>query len=227
MAPTPDVTSIPPSSPKGLDHPAQNAVYKMIDGNSAATNSKEARLAEPKNFSLLDFDFTVAQPYDEGYGPINAAEARVLNQTRRENLANNFRSAVQAFKDGAEGAAASVEDLQAKFGELDAGYVFTIANTGTAARKLDPVEREARNIARDLLRQALADAGQKYSEVPEGSTEDEWTAFKEAKIDEIAGMDEVVKTAKATVKARQGAGKISLAGLGLGGQSEAAPASAE
>lgn len=199
----------------------------MIGGNSAPTKSKEARLAEPKNFSLLDIDFTVSQPYDEGYGPINAAEARVLNQTRRENLANNFRSQVQAFKDGAEGAATSAEELQAKFAELDAGYVFTIANTGTAARKLDPVEREARNIARDLLRQALADAGQKYSEVPEGSTEDEWAAFKEAKIDEIAAMEEVIKTAKATVKARQGAGKVSLASLGLGKPAEAETASAE
>lgn len=182
-------------------------------------------MPEPKNFSILDVDFTVSMPYEAGYGPITEAEARVLNQTRKENLSNNFRAQVQAFKDGAEGAATSAEELQAKFQELDAGYVFTIANTGTASRKLDPVEREARNIARDLLKQALVADGLKYKEPPEGTSQEDWEAFIEAKIDEIAAMDEVVKTAKATVKARQGAGKISLAGLGLGGAAE--PAAAE
>lgn len=198
----------------------------MIGGNNAPTQSKEADVPEPKNFSILDVDFTVSMPYEAGYGPITEAEARVLNQTRKENLSNNFRAQVQAFKDGAEGALATVEELQAKFAELDSGYVFTIANTGTASRKLDPVEREARNIARDLLKQALAAEGQKYKEAPEGTSQEDWDAFIEAKLDEIAGMDEVVKTAKATVKARQGAGKITLAGLGLGGSSDAAPAEA-
>lgn len=189
----------------------------MIGGNYAPTQSKEARVPEPKNFSILEIDFTASMPYEAGYGPITEAEARVLNQTRKENLSNNFRAQVQAFKDGAEGALATVEELQAKFAELDAAYIFTIANTGTASRKLDPVEREARNIARDLLKQALVADGLKYKEPPEGTSQEDWEAFIEAKIDEIAAMDEVVKTAKATVKARQGAGKISLAGLGLGG----------
>jgi hypothetical protein len=194
----------------------------MIGGNSAPTNSKEARLAEPKTFSILEVDFNVSMPYDAGYGPITEAEARVLNQTRKENLSNNFRAQVQAFKDSAEGAAASVEELQAKFQELDAGYAFTIANTGAASRKLDPIEREARNIARDLLKQALVADGLKYKEPPEGTSQEDWDTFIETKIDEIAAMDEVVKTAKATVKARQGAGKITLASLGLGGGTEAA-----
>lgn len=207
---------------KCVDSPAQFTLYKMIGGNSAPTNSKEARLAEPKNFSILDVDFTCSMPYDEGYGPISAAEAKVLNQTRKENLSNNFRAKVQAFKDGAEGAATSAEELQGQFAELDRDYVFTLANVGTAARKLDPVEREARSIARDILRDALSKEGLKYKEAPEGQTDEQWAEFIEAKLDEISAMDEVVTTAKKTVKARQGASQITLAGLGIGTQAAAA-----
>lgn len=177
-------------------------------------------MADNKTISILDVDFSVSMPYNVGH-VCNEAEAKVLNQTRRENIGNNFRPEVKKYQDQAEGAL-SLDELQAAFAELDANYIFTLANAGAASRKLDPVEREARSIAREMLKQALSDAGLKYKEPPEGKTQQEWDDFIETKLDEISAMEDVVKTATKTVKARQGAASITLGDLGLGG----APASA-
>lgn len=179
-------------------------------------------MAEPRNITIEDVEFTISMPYDVGH-TITEAEAKALNQTRRENIGNNFRKTVKAYNAGDEGAPGSVEELQAAFAELDSTYVFTIANVG-ASRKLDPVEREARKIARDYLRQELDKAGRKIGTPPEGVEQDDWDATIEAEVDRLAQVDEVVKMAKDIVKARSKTAGLQLGALGLANEntSEAA-----
>jgi hypothetical protein len=154
--------------------------------------------------TILDVEFPISMPYAEGH-VLTGPEAKVLNQTRKENLSNNFRKNVQAFKDGGEGAMSETE-LQEAFAELDTNYVFN-ERTAAAATKFDPVEKEARSIARDLIRQAASAQGLKVKDLDQ----DEY----EAKIAEVAAMDEVIAQAKKIVKQKQSAASITLEGLGL------------
>lgn len=166
-------------------------------------------LTSARNVAILGVEgFTVSQPFTEGHA-CSAAEAKALNQLRRENLGNNFRSSVQAFldrqdgKEAAEGTAETEEELRTRFAELDGSYQFTISNVGGGRTAKDPVEREARSMARDLVKKTLAEQGYKFNEAPEGKTKEEWDDIVEANVDRVAQMDEIVKIAAATVKARQ------------------------
>lgn len=181
-------------------------------------------MAEAKQITILEVEFPVSMPFDEGH-VCTAAEARALNQTRRENLGNNIRAEVKKYTEQAEGAM-TLEELQAEFAKRDGEYVFTLANSGPAAAKLDSVEREARSIARSLLKDAFGAAGAKLTVVPSAEvlasfgitdalTEEQWSDIVEAKLTEVAGKDEVVAAAKKAVKARQGATAITLEGLGV------------
>lgn len=165
-------------------------------------------MAEAKTISILDIEFNVSMPYDAGH-TINEAEAKVLNQTRRENLGNNFRSLVKAHVEGEEGAK-TLEELQAEFVKRDSEYVFTLASAA-ASVKYTPEEREARKIARDYIKQQLDANGQKIGTPPEGQTQEAWNDAIEGEVARIALDPQVVKMAKDIVKARS-----KTAGLTLG-----------
>lgn len=181
-------------------------------------------MADPKTFAILDVEgFTVSQPYEEGR-VVTAAEAKALNQLRKENLGNNFRAKVQAYLDAnegkvefAEGAPRTEAELLDAFAKLDQDYVFTLANV-SAARKLDPVERKARTIARGVVKDNLATIGAKVGTAPEGWTEEEWKDKIESLVDEVAARDDILAMAKAAVKAESKAVGLTLEGLNLNKQ---------
>ena len=162
--------------------------------------------------SILDTEgFTVTLPYVSGHS-INEAEAKVLNQTRKENLGNNFRPKVRAYQDAlAEGKDPEVtlDQLIADFAKLDGEYVFTIANVAASA-KLTPEEREARNLAKEYVKAALEEQGLKVNTPPEGHTEESWKETLEANYEAIAATDEIKKLAAETVKKRASVKKLTL-----------------
>lgn len=177
-------------------------------------------MPDAKIFSILEIEgFSAGQPYAEGH-TINAAEAKVLNQVRKENLANNFRSAVQDFKDGKPDAAKSEQELLAAFATLDAEYAFTLTNAG-GSRKLEPWEREARSLVRPELKAAIA-ADPEFEAQFKAMSEQDQKDWFDAKLDEIIEANaDVQKLAKKTVADRQkAAGKtlINLRGATTGDQ---------
>lgn len=141
--------------------------------------------------------FEISQPYSEGH-TITEAEARVLNQTRAENIGNNLRAKIKEMQE----AGADFAAIAAVVAEKDAEYVFTLA-AARASRQLDPYEKEANKIARELLKAKLAETGRKLTVAPEGLTEDEWAEKVEAEVDRIAAQEPVVKAAKQRVDARR------------------------
>lgn len=149
----------------------------------------------PKLINGIAFD--ISQPYEAGH-TVTEAEARVLNQTRAENIGNNLRA---KLKEMAE-AGASEDELRSLVAEKDAEYVFTLAGA-RASRQLDPYEREAVKIAREMLRDHLAASGRKLTVAPEGVTEEEWEEKVGAEVDRIAALDEVIKAATQRVDARK------------------------
>lgn len=181
-------------------------------------------MSEAKTISILDVEFPCTMPYDAGH-TINEAEARVLNQTRRENLGNNYRTKVKEYQ---EKGTPTLDELLSGFAALDSSYIFTLSNV-SAARKLDPVEREARAIARGILKAELDKVGRKITDVPAnipGDTEEAkkeaWGEVIDAEIDRIAALEPVVKQARDVVKARSKSVDIDIGALVGGG--EAAPA---
>lgn len=131
-------------------------------------------------------EFEIPQPYSEGR-TITAVEAKVLNQVYAENIGNNMRETVKkALVEG------TLEAARATVLKYANEYQFTVAGVGRG--KLTPEEREARKIARDLLKSVAHDQGKKLSDF-----EDDYI---ESKVDEYSQLPDVVAEAKRIVKAR-------------------------
>lgn len=157
-------------------------------------------MAENKTITVQGEQFEVSQPYAAGH-TCTEAEAKALNQVRAENIANNMRSKVKAALDGGEGAP-SLDSVRSDFAKYDSEYEFTLASVGGGRTPVDPVEREARKIARELLKDHLAKTGQgKITELEKNEEAKEKIA---AKIAEIASSNEqVLDLAKKRVKEQE------------------------
>lgn len=147
-----------------------------------------------KTVTIAGASFDISVPYAAGH-VLTEAEAKHLNQTRNENVRNNTAKKVKELLEAGDtaGAAKYVADY-------DASYEFTIANVG--APKLDPVEREARSIAKELIKLHLAKTGRKITVTPEGHTDDSWKEAVENAITKKAGEEAVRKEAEKVVKAK-------------------------
>lgn len=170
-------------------------------------------MSETKPKVINGISFAISQPYAAGH-VLTDLEAKVLNQTRSENIGNNVRAKIKEMQEPSDGSVASPEtDILAMVAEFDAGYVFRSVSEGTRA-SVDPYEREATKIARDLLKQHLAETGRKITVTPEGITEEEWKDKVEAEVNRIASSDAVLKAAKKNVDAKRKQADELLAAVG-------------
>lgn len=139
-----------------------------------------------KTITIAGSPFEVSAPYVEG-ATITAAEAKVLNQTRAENIGNNFRKQVKEALDKND-----LTAVTAAIAEYDREYAFTLSNaTRTPA---DPLAAEALKIAREYVKGKLAAKGVKslkeYLAI-EGNE-----AKYDAALEKAAGSEEIIKIAK-------------------------------
>ena len=103
--------------------------------------------------------FQVEDPYAEGQS-LTALEAAALNGLRRENLRNNFRKRVQAAAKAEGGLTDGVKArLAAEFSEYAEAYEFAGRRGPGASRTRDPIEAEARKIARATVHEHLKKKG--------------------------------------------------------------------
>lgn len=168
-------------------------------------------MAEPKTIIIQGEEFVAVQPYNEGH-VLTSVEAKALNQLRNENLRNNFAKFVKDAKDGVEGALAA-DKLAEAFAKYDAGYTF--ASPGAAKPKMDPVEREARALAKDVLKNHLAKQNRTFKDIPAGLTAEEWEEKIEANIVKIIADPAVFKLAKENVARRAKTVQSASEGLDL------------
>lgn len=147
-------------------------------------------MSDTKSVTISGHTFEVSQPYAEGH-TCTALEAKALNQTRAENIANNFRKRVKDAGDDAK----ALDEIRKAFAEYEATYEFAVRVAGGSTK--DPVEVEALKIARKKLAQLIKEQTGKtvkdYRSTPEGDT-NYLTA-----LDQIASNAEVVKLAKKNV----------------------------
>lgn len=164
-------------------------------------------MSEPKTRIINGVAFEIRQPYEAGH-TLTEIEARVLNQTRSENVGNNVRQKLKDMADEGK----TEDELRAFVAEVDGAYEFSSAREGSG-RVVDPTEREARKIARELLKAHLAETGRKLTVAPEGLTEDEWKEKIEGEVDRIAALDDVLKAAKKNVEAKKKQSETLLAAV--------------
>ena len=141
--------------------------------------------------------FELSTPYVEGQ-TINAAEAKALNQVRAENIGNNVRDRIKTAQ--AEGK--SEDEIRAFVAEVDSSYVLSLSQV-SAARKLDPLEKEALVLAREMLKAHLAKDGRKLTVAPAGETDESWKEKVDAQLDSIAANEAVIAEAKKILKAKE------------------------
>lgn len=126
---------------------------------TAASPSADTSKTKIKVQGLI---FEASKPYAEGY-VLNALEAKTLNQTRDENLRNNFAKTVKDLlagiaKDTPEGttprelSVEEISDLQTKFAAYDASYSFAERR---AAAPVDPIEKIAHGLAWEHIKAKL------------------------------------------------------------------------
>lgn len=141
--------------------------------------------------------FEISTPFVEGH-VLTAGEAHHLNQTRVENIRNNSAKSIKAALE--TGDPKKLAEARAAVIAYDAEYVFSVGGArGEAAPKLDPVEREARKIAKQIVSAELAKRNLKFGTPPEGTTAEEWKAKMEANIAKVSMLEAVLKAAKKAV----------------------------
>ena len=179
---------------------AAGIAFAMADEGGAAAPAEGSGL---KSLMIAGLTFEAPFKFQAGH-VLNEAEARTLNQTRFENLRNNFAPKVKASQEGKEGAIA-VADLAAEFAKFEAAYTFSVPGAGgTSSRSLDPIEREALAIARDVVKEKLAAIGRSYNPPKEATDEQKETYRSQiaAKVAEFAAKDEIIALAKKNVANR-------------------------
>lgn len=159
-----------------------------------------------KTISILGVDVEISTPYAAGH-VLTEAEAKSLNQTRCENIGNNFRKAIKAAQEGAEGAK-PLDQVLAELAEYDATYAFTMGSTGTSRSSMTPLEREANRVAKQWLVGKL----KAQNSSMKAYTDEKGEEFVKGKIAEIAATDAIQAVAKKNLaNAQKGAESLEVA----------------
>lgn len=159
------------------------------------------------------FTVLVPQPYAAGTHELTAGEASALNQTIAENLSNNLRAKLTDGNPDENDRQWTPEEAQAIVDKYLEDYEIGVRRAGSgAARVTDPVEREARKIARAKAVALVKENGGKPSDYDLDPIIDQ---IFDANRDLL--MAEGAKIVKAAEKARQASDGIDLSGVDLAG----------
>lgn len=159
----------------------------------------------PKMITIAGEQFEVRQPYAAGQ-PMDEAIAKSCNQTHAENVRNNTAKAVKKLLD--EGKKTEAVKLVTDY---DADYSFSTPGTRVVR---DPVEKEARALAKTAILADQAKKGKKAKDID--------PAKLEAAIDQVSQNPEIQRLAKTRVAQKQKLGAALLEGVSLEGEASAA-----
>lgn len=158
-------------------------------------------------FIIQDHAFQIPKPFNEGHS-CTASEAGVLNQTLAENVRNNLAKRVKESVDKGEFDHAA---MQAEIDQYIEEYEF---GQRRGRGPTDPVEREALNIAKEIVKNALRHQGIKLADVDTADLNDLAAQTVEAN-------EAITKEAASRVKKRNEIGNVSLPDLTSIGQPSA------
>lgn len=181
----------------------------LMAGNVAfAADTDNGTSAAPASQSIViqGFDFTIPAPYSEG-AVLTANEASALNQLYAENVRNNSASRIKSAKEVAEKAGVEFSldttlvgegddavTLRASIEDYAANYEFGARRT-SSKEPVDPIQREAFRIAKEVVGGQLAAKSIKIKDLAEG--------VYDQHIESVAKMEKVQKLAAKRVKERE------------------------
>jgi hypothetical protein len=155
---------------------------------------------------IQSYDFTIPAPYAEGHA-LNANEAAALNQLYAENVRNNSASRIKAAREAVEkeggefsldtymvGEGDAAVTLRQSIEDYAANYEFGARRTSTR-EPVDPIQREAQRIAKELVSQQLGAKGIKIKDLADGVYDQHVAA--------VAANERVQKLATKRVKERE------------------------
>lgn len=166
----------------------------------------------------VSFTVNVPQPYAAGSRELTEGEANALNQTIAENLSNNLRKRLVEGITTGEGDSKTTrpytaEEAQAAVDEYLAEYEIGVRRAGSGERQVtDPVEREARKIARQKAVELIKAQGGKQADFDLGPIVD---AIFEGNRDLL--MAEGKKIVKALEAAKDKGSNLDLSAIDLTG----------
>ena len=162
-------------------------------------------MSDSQSVKIQGVEFTASSPYEDGH-TLNAAEAAVLNQTRAENLRNNFATQVKAAKEthGETLPDNVMADLQAAFTAYDESYEFHGRRVSRAT--VDPVRKEALKIARAVVMEALRSKKYDIKTLPEGKMDELIESV-------LTKQPQITEEAKRRVEAKKSIATDALEGL--------------
>lgn len=109
--------------------------------------------------TMFETDFEISEPYAEGH-VVTAVEAKVLNQTRKENISNSLRKAIgELIGAGKEKTQEAIDAAIKLVSDLDAEYGFSERAASGGRRVMNALEKECRAIAKAHLVKQLAAKG--------------------------------------------------------------------
>lgn len=161
-----------------------------------------------KEISIAGEVFVVSAPYAEGH-VLTAAEAKVLNQTRAENIGNNFRKAV---KDALAVEGADLTKVRDELITYDGAYEFTMTNTSRTP--VDPIEAEAIAIAREHVRAKIQAKGEFKTIKAYVAVEGNQEKYDNA-VEKVATQTNILAEAKKRVAAKNKAKDIEIGDIEL------------
>jgi len=139
--------------------------------------------------------FTATDVYAAGH-VVTENEARALNQTRAEALRNNFAAEVKkALGERETLPEAEFAELQKALDAYAAEYQFS-GNVG--GRTTDPLEREAKRIATEIVDGKIAEKGVSKAKYIEANGKDKYDAL----VGKVMATEAVQKEAETIVKRR-------------------------
>lgn len=163
--------------------------------------------------TIEGFSVTVPAPFAAG-DPLTEATAAMLNQTFSENIGNNTRAKLKlgiVLTEGAEATPYTDETAQILIDAYVAEYEPGVRRGGGGeARVTDPVEREARKIAKQKATELVKANGGKTTDYDMADLTDK---VFEANRDVL--MAEGKKIVAALEKAKKGAAELDLGGISL------------
>lgn len=114
---------------------------------------------DTQTITIQGSQFTIPMPFSEGH-TLNGSEASAMNQLFAENIRNNFAGKMKKAEEKKEALPG-----QAELDTYCQEYKF--GAKGISGPKLDPVEAEARRLAKSAITEALKAKGYKLKDVPD------------------------------------------------------------
>lgn len=154
------------------------------------------------SFAIQGKAFAIPKPFAEGH-VCTTSESGVLNQILAENTRNNWASRIK--KDVEEGTFDQTK-IQAEIDEYLENYEFGVRRGRGPS---DPVEREALNIAKDIVKTAIRENGYKLADI-------DVSRINELAEEAVETNPDIMKEAKRRVKQRTelGIGELDLSSVG-------------